>query len=99
MADHHGGDPRGVPEFVRQMLEEPLKGATGTYPEGRLGQHDDGAIQFALGERDGKVILDFGNPVSWLGMNPQQAVALAEAIIAKARVVARRTGTVLTVRL
>lgn len=99
MANHHSDD-RGMPEELRQaMFERPLIGATGTFPDGSLNQADEGAIQFRIGEKDGNVIVDFGTPVVWLGMTPQQAVTMAEAIIAKARVVARRKGETLTVSL
>lgn len=78
------------------MAEKP--GATGGFPHGKLNGSDEGGIRFAIGEDGGNVIINFGTPVAWLGMPPQHAVALAELLIAKARVVARRTGTVLTVR-
>jgi len=64
-------------------------GATGELPDGRL----------AVGEQDGKVFIQFGTPVLWFCMPPQQAVAFAELLILKARIVARRTGDVLTVSL
>ena len=73
-------------------------GATGDFPHGKLNGNDEGGIRFAIGEDGGSVVINFGTPVTWLGMPPEQAVTLAEALIAKARIVARRTGTVLTVR-
>lgn len=73
-------------------------GGTGDFPQGKLNGSDEGGISFAVGEDGGNVVINFGTPVAWLGMPPQQAVALAELLIAKARVVARRTRTVLTVR-
>ncbi len=100
MAQHHGDlPPEGLPAAVREALKQPLIGKTGLFPEGKLTPTDEGSIQFALGERDGNLIINFGQPVYWLGMPPQQAVGLAEAIIAKARVIARRRGEALTVSL
>jgi hypothetical protein len=72
-------------------------GATHTFPDGRARTDDEGAVRFAIGERENNVIIDFGTPVVWLGMPPEQAVAMAQLLIAKARVVARRQGKTLTV--
>jgi len=74
-------------------------GPTGTFPSGKLTRHDEGALNFAIGEQGESVVLKFGEPVAWMGMTPEQAVGLAELLIKKARVVARRQGKPLTVRL
>jgi hypothetical protein len=72
-------------------------GATGGFPDGKLNGADEGGLRFAIGEEGGNVVINFGKPVAWLGMPPEQAVAMAELLIRKARIVARRTGKVLTV--
>jgi O-acetyl-ADP-ribose deacetylase (regulator of RNase III) len=69
-----------------------FRGALGDFPEGQLTKTDEGAIQFAIGEKDGKVVIDFGTPVHWLGMTPQQAADFASAIIKRAREAARKNG-------
>lgn len=80
-------------KLMRDLLETTaFRGALGDFPEGQLSKTDEGSIQFALGAKDGKVIIDFGTPVHWLGMTPQQAADLASAIIKKAREVARANG-------
>lgn len=101
---HHGSDPfDGEPEdFERKVARNKLmrdlldhtgfKGALGEFPEGKLTKTDEGAIKFAIGEKDGKVILDFGTPVVWVGMTPQQAAELASTILKRAREVARKNG-------
>lgn len=98
---HHGNDPRStpIPDAIRQVLDKPLIGSTGEHPEGMLNQHDEGGIQFAVGVKDGKVCLDFGTPVSWLGMNPGDALALAQSLIEHARKAARGTGSILTLNI
>lgn len=98
---HHSDRPNSspIPDAIRQALKEPLIGATGEYPEGRLTPHDEGGIQFAVGVRDGKVCLDFGQPVAWLGMSPTDALQLAESLIKHARDAARGTGSILTLNL
>lgn len=72
-------------------------GKTGDFPEGKLNATDEGGLKFAIGEEGDNVILKFDTPVAWLGLGPQQAVSLAELLIKKARVVARRKGIPLTV--
>ena len=57
----------------------------------------EGELNFAIGERWENVFIDFGSPVAWLAMPPEQAVAFAELLIKKARYVARRQGRTLTV--
>lgn len=61
-------------------------GATGLFPEGRYGDHDEGEIRFAIAAdpQEGKVLIDFGKPVHSLGMTIDQAVELADAIQKKA---------------
>jgi hypothetical protein len=74
-------------------------GATGMFPQGKLTRHDEGELSFAIGERDDLVVVNFATPVVWLAISPEQAVAMAQLLIAKARIVARRQGKPLTVRL
>jgi len=102
---HHGSEPfDGTPEDpdrvrARQKLMNELlgstknfRGALGDFPEGQLTKTDEGSIQFSIGEKDGKVVLDFGTPVNWVGMNPQQAADLAATLLKHARAVGRKSG-------
>jgi len=98
---HHGQNPfdGGSPEFQRRqtlMLEllntTGFKGAIGDFPEGQLTKADEGSIQFAIGEQGGKVVIDFGTPVHWVGMTPQQAADFASAVLRRAREAARKQG-------
>ena len=60
-------------------------GATGRFPRGRIHETDEGELQFALGvTRDRTIILDFGKPVKWIGMAPNEARTLADMLRAKA---------------
>lgn len=85
-----------IPEFIKRIMDEPLKGATGTFPAGQLTPHDEGAIQFAVGVKNHKVCVDFGTPVAWVGMEPEQAMQLAQSLVEHARAAARGTGKVLS---
>lgn len=98
---HHGPNPfdGDSPEFksrqklMRELLNtSAFRGAIGDHPEGHLTKSDEGSIQFAIGEQDGKVVIDFGTPVHWLGMTPQQAADFASAVLKRSREVARKSG-------
>lgn len=101
---HHGFEPfpgsgEEEPGFqkraalMRELLNTTgFRGAIGAYPEGKLNKADEGNIQFAVSEQDGKVVIDFGTPVAWVGMSPQQAIDFASTVINRARLVARKNG-------
>lgn len=67
-------------------------GATGLFPHGQLGPHDEGELRFRVSTIDGRIVLDFGKPVHSLGMTPQQACDLAGDLIKIARAAARELG-------
>jgi hypothetical protein len=102
---HHGSEPFGEePEdmkakretfdaFKKSMMDTTaFRGALGDFPHGQLTKSDEGAIQFGITVKDGKVVLDFGTPVAWVGMTPQQAADLASIIMKRAREAARANG-------
>ena len=99
---HHGTNPfdgEQGPDFQRRaklmrdlLTTTGFRGAIGAYPEGKLTPSDEGNIQFAVGEQDGKIVIDFGTPVHWLGMTPQQAADFASTILNRARRAARAKG-------
>ncbi len=62
----------------------PRLGGTGNYPDGKINKNDEGEIRFGVANVDGKVILNFGKPVAWVGMNPDDARRLADMLIKKA---------------
>lgn len=97
---HHSNDfdPQMSEETMRQFVEAGQKagnaiqdilkehiGPTGNFPEGKLTEHDEGEIAMAVYRKDGKVIIDFGSKVTWLGMNPNQAIELGNALIKQGR--------------
>lgn len=106
---HHGSDPFGEDfdrdpkraEMFKKMKKELLdtsgfKGGTGEYPMGKLTASDEGAIQFQIGVKNGKVVMDFGTPTAWVGMDPQQAADLATILLKRAREAGRLRGVVVT---
>lgn len=102
---NHGPNPfkgfndENKPEFVnsRERMRELLtttgfRGALGDFPQGQLTKDDEGAIRFAIGSKDGKVVIDFGTQVHWLAMPPQMAADFASAVLKRAREVGRKNG-------
>lgn len=97
---HHGTMPfeEGGNEGIRKLLDEMKKasadyrGPVGAYPHGMLHKTDEGSLQFAVGAKDGKVVVDFGSPVAWFGLTPQQAMDLAGIIMQRAREAAAANG-------
>lgn len=67
-------------------------GKTGEFPEGKLHWSDEGGLTFTVGIKDGAVVLDFGTPVVWFGMQAQQAADLGSLLIRNARRAAREAG-------
>ena len=70
----------GLQEKLAAM-EKPAFGATGEYPMGKLDKTDEGEIQFGVTSHRGKVIINFGKPVAWLGMDGPQAIGLAKVLL------------------
>lgn len=96
---HHGNDNRQIDELMRRAEEfgdaqaeaDKLRndmrqalGATGRHPQGKLVQDDEGEIQIAVGHADGKVVVEFGKSIAWIGFSPDQALDLAQSIRAHA---------------
>lgn len=88
-------------ELMRELLSSTVnfRGALGDFPEGQIAKDDEGSIQFAIGEKDGKVVIDFGTSVHWLGMTPQQAADFASAVLKRARLVGRKNGETVTLNI
>lgn len=71
--------------------QELRPGATGKYPEGKLNPDDQGELRAALGVVDGRVVIDFGKPVPWIAMTPEEAINFG------AKIVEHASGGVLTI--
>jgi len=55
-------------------------GATGRFPEGKIHASDEGELSFAVGAKEGNVIVEFGKPVAWIGLPPQLARDFADSL-------------------
>jgi len=85
---NHFSDPNLAPDSLKQIFDTapPEVGATGRYPEGKLGGYDEGEIAFAVAADNGskKVLINFGKPVAFLGMSRECAIELAHLLVQKA---------------
>ena len=90
-SDGDGQISQFMEETFRKRADAPtedrikeLLGATRQFPQGKLAPSDEGELKFAVGAKDGKVVIEFGKPVAWMGMDAEQAISLAELLIEKA---------------
>ena len=80
---HSGQPPPRLLDLVRQIQEkqgQPV-GPTGQFPQGKLHDTDEGELRLAVTKSNGKVVVDFGKPVVWIGFDAAQAVSLGELLI------------------
>lgn len=57
-------------------------GATGRFPDGSMGPHDEGELQFGVAkDSQGNVHINFGKDVSWLALPPEVAINLAKLLL------------------
>lgn len=62
-------------------------GATGRFPRGKHRPDDQGELKSAITANpiNHTVFIDFGKPVAWLALPPEDAEALAAALIQSAK--------------
>lgn len=104
MSHHSSKDDPKIQSFTKEHFQQFIStgqkiqddinnilklGPTHTFPEGRFTEHDEGGIKFAVYGKDGKVVINFGSPVSWLATNPEQAIELGRTLIKHAREILR----------
>lgn len=90
---HHGNNPideetRAL--FAKQMLESAQQiqtsanklglGPTGKFPDGKLADHDEGELQLAVTHYQGKVVINFGKPIAFIGFTAEQADDIADSL-------------------
>lgn len=64
-------------------------GATGKFPRGKIHESDEGELRIGVTVKQGTVIVEFGTQIAWLGLTPQIARELADALLARADEAAR----------
>ncbi len=55
-------------------------GPTGEFPDGKINFDDEGEIVIACGSYEGNVVIEFGSPIKWIVMSPDQARELMNSI-------------------
>lgn len=65
----------------KDVSGNPVFGATGQFPDGKLVHEDEGELQFGIAHDQDNVILNFGKEVAWLAMPPALAKQLGEHLI------------------
>lgn len=83
---HHGSErlPQCELDKIFGKPGTKLTGATGNFPEGKLNEQDEGEIRITVGHVDGKVVIDFGTPTTWIGFTPDQADSIAALLRVRA---------------
>ncbi len=56
-------------------------GATGNFPDGKLTTDDEGEIQIGITQVDGRVVMNFGKAITWIGFTKEQALQIADSLI------------------
>ena len=55
------------------------------FPDGKLNETDEGQIAIAIGIQQGKVIINFGKPIAWLGLPAEQSIEMGRVLIRRGR--------------
>lgn len=73
-------------------MEKP--GPTGKFPDGTVPPPpaDQGELNLGLAQADGVIYLNFGHPVHWVGMRPEDARSIARKLLELADEAERTTG-------
>jgi hypothetical protein len=66
------------------MGEKLGPGPTGDFSDGKLQEGDEGGINLTIAACKGRVLLEFGCSVQWLGFEVHQAREVAEALLKQA---------------
>lgn len=75
---HHSEE---LTDEMKKLVKEMQLGATKKFTDGKLNPQDEGEIKIAFGEENGRVVINFGKPVAWIGFTPEQAMELAAALM------------------
>lgn len=62
----------------------PMVGATGEFPDGKVGPNDEGQLQVAIAAVNGAVRVEFGKPVAFLQMYAGEARTFAGVLLSQA---------------
>lgn len=68
------------------MNKEKKLGPTGKFPRGKISDDDEGQLKYgvATDRENNVIILEFGKPLAWLGLDKSAAIQLANVLLTKA---------------
>ena len=74
-------DPPIPPELAQAQ-----RSLDGTFPDGKLNEHDEGGLAIAVGHNpaSGQIVVRFAKSVAWFTMPPDTALAFAQRILQQA---------------
>lgn len=67
-------------KFMQDEIEKLELGPTGQFPDGKLADCDEGEIQIAVTVLQGKVVINFGKPIAFIGFTTEQADDIADLL-------------------
>lgn len=94
---HHSGYPfdpsKEENDSFRDFLKTPKFGPTGRFPDGKITETDEGEIQLGITHTpEGKVLMEFGKPIHWIGFTKEQAINIAGNLLKHANAIAEAKG-------
>lgn len=78
---HHSSEP----DEQQRAMSAAMQALMGEYPNGKLNKDDAGALAYAVGVENSKVVIKFPKPVAWIGMTGDEAFELAQCLLRHAR--------------
>lgn len=85
---HHGDKVDQAMSTMAAMLQVgDALGPTGRFPGGKLTETDKGEVVFEVGAFKGKVIVNFGTSLMYMGMSPKEARRFGSLLIQKANAI------------
>jgi hypothetical protein len=73
-----------INELMAEAMQQKKMGPTGKFPDGKLNDTDEGEIQVGIAEVDGRVVMNFGKPIEWIGFTKEQAKQIGFSLHHKA---------------
>lgn len=65
----------------RDVAGQPVLGATGQFPDGKISPEDEGELQLGIAHDQDNVLVNFGKSVAWLALPPAEARQLAAMLV------------------
>lgn len=70
---------------MERELHEQMKNLFGEFTNGRMNEHDQGAIAVGIAHENGRVVMRFPKNLNFIGFTADQAIDIAELLVDHAR--------------